>query len=82
MFMYILEFYNKMSQELKSILKTDKIKDYKPHFLPVLKINFMNYTIITSNKGTGGPILMDILSMIDNTQKVSLLNSFKGLIIF
>lgn len=67
-----------MSQELKSVLKTDEIIGYKPLFLPVLKRNFMNYTIITSNKGTGGPVLMDILNTINNTQQVSLLDSFKG----
>lgn len=67
-----------MSQELKSILKTDEVIGYKPISLPVLKKRYMNYTIISSNKGTGGPILMDMLNMIHNIQEVSLLNSFKG----
>lgn len=66
-----------MSQELKFILNPDDITGYKPIFLSAISQNFMNYTIITSNKGTGGPILLEVLSEINNTE-ISLLNSFKG----
>lgn len=72
-----------MSRELKSILKPDDVISYQPLILPVLKQNFMNYCIITSNKGTGGPILLDVLSKMNNTKKyledLSLLNSFKSM---
>ncbi|KAL5239888.1 hypothetical protein ACI65C_007298 [Semiaphis heraclei] len=78
-----IEFYKDMSRELKSILKPDDVISYQPLILPVLKQNFMNYCIITSNKGTGGPILLDVLSKMNNTKKyledLSLLNSFKSL---
>lgn len=78
-FVLYLEFYRKMSEELVSILKPDDVTSYKPLVLPVLRQNFMNYTIITSNEGTGGPILMDVLSKMNTTSdNLSLLNSFKG----
>lgn len=71
-----------MSEELKLFLKPDDVINYQPLILPVLKQNFMNYCIITSNKGTGGPILLDVLNKINNTntdfEEISLLNSFKG----
>lgn len=71
-----------MSQELVSILKPDDIIDYKPILLPALRHNFMNYTIITSNNGTGGPILIKVLTTFNNTydENISLLNTFKGTI--
>lgn len=71
-----------MSKELESILRPDDVISYQPLILPVLKQNFMNYCIITSNKGTGGPILLDVLSKINNTntyfEDLSLFNSFKS----
>lgn len=68
-----------MSEELVTILKPDDVTSYKPLVLPVLKQHFMNYTIITSNEGTGGPILMNVLSKMNNTSdKIALLNCFKG----
>jgi len=74
-----------MSKELESILKPDDVISYQPLILPVLKQNFMNYCIITSNNGTGGPILLEVLSKINNTntsntyvEDLSLLNSFKS----
>jgi len=71
-----------MSKELKSTLKPNDVLSYQPLFLPVLKQNVMNYCIITSNKGTGGPILLEVLSKINNTntslEDLSLLNSFKS----
>lgn len=68
-----------MSQELKLILKPEDVTGFQPLILPVLKHHFMNYSIITSNEGTGGPILMDVLSKINNTsEELSLLNSFKS----
>lgn len=66
-----------MSEELKLILNPYDITSYKPLLLSALSQNFMNYTIITSNKGTGGPILTEVLSKINNTE-ISLLDSFKG----
>ncbi|XP_022181735.1 gamma-glutamyltransferase 7-like isoform X2 [Myzus persicae] len=78
-----IEFYKEMSEELKSTLKPDDVISYQPLILPVLKQNFMNYCIITSNKGTGGPILLEVLSKMNNTstypEDLSLLNSFKSL---
>lgn len=69
-----------MSLELKTILKEDEVVGYKPLFLPALKQNFMNYSIITSNNGTGGPILLDILNEMNNTnyKEVWQLNRLKG----
>lgn len=76
-----IEFYKEMSKELESTLKPDDVISYQPLILPVLKQNFMNYCIITSNNGTGGPILLEVLSKINNTntnvEDLSLLNSFK-----
>lgn len=71
-----------MSQELKFILNPEDIIGYKPIFSPALRYNFMNYTIITSSNGTGGPILVKVLSKLNNTYEeyISLLNSFKGTI--
>lgn len=72
-----------MSKELESTLKPDDVINYQPLILPVLKQNFMNYCIITSNNGTGGPILLDVLSKINNTdtyiEDLSLFNSFKSM---
>lgn len=77
-----LEFYKDMSNELASILKPEDINSYQAFDLPILKHNFTNFTIITSNQGTGGPILLDVLRMINNTNtyqnEVSFLNAFKG----
>lgn len=73
-----------MSKEL-SDLKLDDVTSYKPLVLPAVVGNFMNYTIITSNEGTGGPILMEVLSLINNntfyddvSKDIFLLNTFKG----
>jgi len=73
-----------MSKELSG-LKLDDITSYKPLVLPAIVSNFMNYTIITSNEGTGGPILMEVLSLINNntlyddiSRDISLLKTFKG----
>lgn len=67
-----------MSQELKHILKPEDVIGFQPFILPVLKQNFMNYTIVTSNEGTGGPILMDILSKVNNShEEILALDSFK-----
>ncbi|VVC40656.1 Gamma-glutamyltranspeptidase,Nucleophile aminohydrolases, N-terminal [Cinara cedri] len=75
-----IEFYKKMSEELIHVLKPNDVTSYKPLILPVLKQHFMNYTVITSNEGTGGPILMDILKQINNTSDdISLVNCFKDL---
>lgn len=78
-----------MSRELMPILNPDDVTSYKPIFSQALKQNFMNYTILTSNEGTGGPILMEVLSIMNNTyneekyntyynENKLLLNSFKG----
>lgn len=68
-----------MSQELKLVLKPEDVMSFQPFILPVLKQNFMNYSIITSNEGTGGPILMDVLSKINNIyEDISIVNSFKS----
>lgn len=79
-----------MSQELTSVLKSNDVINYKPILSQTLKQNFMNNTILTSNEGTGGPILMKVLSIINNTYNEEkynntyyndnklLLNSFKG----
>jgi len=71
-----------MSKELESTLKPEDVISYQPLILPVLKQNFMNYCIITSNNGTGGPILLEVLNKINNTntnvEDLSLLNSFKS----
>jgi hypothetical protein len=70
-----------MSKELELYLKPDDVTGYQPFILPMLKQNIMNYSILTSNKGTGGPILIDILSKINNTNNmdtVSLLNGIKS----
>lgn len=79
-----------MSQELTSVLKYNDVINYKPIFSQALKQNFMNNTILTSNVGTGGPILMKVLSIINNTYNKEkynntyyydnklLLNSLKG----
>lgn len=70
-----------MSQELETYLKPFDVTSYQPLILPMLKQNIMNYNILTSNEGTGGPILIDILSTInniDNMDTVSLLNRFKS----
>lgn len=68
-----------MSQELKPILKPEDVIGFQPFILPVLKQNFMNYSIIMSNEGTGGPILIDLLSKVNNTyDDISILNSFKS----
>lgn len=79
-----------MSQELMSILKPDDVTSYKPIFSQALKQHFMNNTILTSNEGTGGPILMEVLNLMNNTynekkydntyynENKLLLNSFKG----
>lgn len=79
-YIFFLEFYKKLSQELVSILNPDDIIGYKPIYLPALKQNFMNYTVITSNNGTGGSILMKVLSKLNSSydENISLLNSFKG----
>ncbi|XP_027850177.2 glutathione hydrolase 7-like isoform X1 [Aphis gossypii] len=78
-----LEFYKEMSEELKLILKPDDVMSYQPLILPVLRQTYMKYCIITSNKGTGGPILLKVLNKINNTntylEDLSLLNSFKDL---
>uniref|UniRef100_A0A2S2QRL0 Gamma-glutamyltransferase 7 n=1 Tax=Sipha flava TaxID=143950 RepID=A0A2S2QRL0_9HEMI len=76
-----IEFYKEMSKELELYLKPDDVTGYQPFILPMLKQNIMNYSILTSNKGTGGPILIDILSKINNTNNmdtVSLLNGIKS----
>lgn len=70
-----------MSQELGLYLKPDDVTGYQPLVLPMLKQNIMNYSILTSNEGTGGPILMNVLSSINNTynmETISLLNHFKS----
>jgi len=59
-------FYKEMSQELK-FFKSDDVTGYKPLLLPVLMKSFMNYTILTSHEGTGGPILLEVLNMVNNT---------------
>lgn len=79
-----LEFYNEMPKEL-SDLKLNDVTSYKPLFLPAMVKNFRNYTILSSNEGTGGPILIKVLNMINNntlyddlSRDISLLNTFKG----
>lgn len=69
-----------MSLELETILNADDVTGYKPIFSPPLKQNFMNYSIITSNNGTGGPILLDLLNEMNNTNYKNIwqLNSLKG----
>lgn len=80
-----LEFYEELSKEVPSLKESD-VTNYKPFILPALTNNFMNYTIITSNEGTGGPILLDVLSMINSTYNEDIssdllvLNTFKGTI--
>lgn len=82
MIFFFKEFYKEMSEELKLMLKPDDVMSYKPLILPVLRQKYMNYCIITSNKGTGGPILLKVLNKMNNTntyfEDLSLLNSFKG----
>lgn len=68
-----------MSQELMYYLKPEDVTGYQPFISPVLYQNFMNYSIITSNEGTGGPILLEVLSKMNNSfDEVSMLNSFKS----
>lgn len=84
MFSFYEEFYREISKELSKDFKSNDKIDYKPLILPALTQHFMNYTIITSSEGTGGPILMKVLSMINNTsdakisRDISLLNTFNG----
>lgn len=83
LFCLLLEFYEELSKEIPSLKEKDAT-NYKPLILPALTSNFMNYTIITSNEGTGGPILLDVLNMINNTynkdisKDLLVLNTFKG----
>lgn len=70
-----------MSQELEFYLKPDDVNGYQPLVLPMLKQNIMNYSVLTSNEGTGGPILINVLSTLDNAhniETISFLNSFKS----
>lgn len=71
-----------MARELVPFLKLDDVIGYRPLNFPLLKQQFFNYTIITSNQGSGGPILLDVLKIINITNtsqhQLPLLNSFKG----
>ncbi|XP_050421121.1 glutathione hydrolase 7-like isoform X1 [Adelges cooleyi] len=78
-------FYEKMTKELSGLLRSEDINNYEVQDLSIIKQDFMNYSIITSNKDTGGPILFEVLSKLnvtkndDDSMFSSLPSSFKDL---
>ncbi|XP_050545413.1 glutathione hydrolase 7-like isoform X2 [Daktulosphaira vitifoliae] len=75
-------FYKTMSNELSYLVNSNEIQSYKVLDYPTIQQGYMSYNIITSSKGTGGPIFFEILSTLNNTNNedivVSIANNFKG----